>query len=119
MFTVEAGDELLAEFPYLGVAMEDAMERLEDNPELRAVEVYSRIGEKVVYVGQATAVPDKNWNSTVGWVWANTKITPPASIPTVTETMTDDEFEAYINDAYGDDWAKREGMRQMREDGIV
>lgn len=116
MFTVEAGDEMLAEFPYLGVAIKDAMKRLEDDPEIGSIEVYGRVGDNVIYVGQATAVPDSAWQSVIGWVWANTKIMPPAHTP---DLMTDEEFDAYVNDAYGDDWAKREGMRQMREDGLV
>ncbi len=117
MFTVEAGDEVLAEVPALGFAIEEAMKRLEDDPELRAVEVYGKVGDRVIYVGQATAVPDTDWTPVVGWVWANAKIQPPATAHT--PEMTDEEFEVYVNDAYGDDWAKREGMRQMREDGLV
>lgn len=36
-----------------------------------------------------------------------------------TRLLTDEEFSAYIDDAYGDDWSKRAGMEQMREQGYA
>ena len=117
MFKVEAcaGDVTISEHPRLGLAIEAAMAALEDNPELGAVEVYGYLGDRAVYVGQATAVPDQDWQSVTGWLWAGQKITAPA----INEValMNDEDFEAYVQDAYGDDWAKAEGMRQMREAG--
>jgi hypothetical protein len=38
-----------------------------------------------------------------------------ATMPT--RRLSDEDFEAYVADAYGDDFAKAEGMRQMREEG--
>jgi hypothetical protein len=34
-----------------------------------------------------------------------------------TRNLSDEEFSAYLDDAYGDNWAKRVGMEQMRESG--
>ena len=36
-----------------------------------------------------------------------------------TRNLSDEEFSAYLDDAYGDDWSKREGMSQMREQGYA
>jgi len=36
-----------------------------------------------------------------------------------TRAMNDEDFSAYLDDAYGDDWSKRVGMEQMRERGIA
>jgi hypothetical protein len=32
-----------------------------------------------------------------------------------TRSLTDEEFSAYVDDAYGDDFSKHVGMEQMRE----
>lgn len=116
MFKVEArnGEVTLSEHPTLRPAIDAAMAALEDDPELGSVEVYGYIGERAVYAGQATSVPDANWNSVVGWVWAGQKVTAAA----IHEALTDEEFETYITDAYADDPAKIEGMRNMREAGL-
>ena len=34
-----------------------------------------------------------------------------------TRNLSDEEFSAYLDDAYGDNWAKRVGMEQARESG--
>lgn len=34
-----------------------------------------------------------------------------------TRLLSDEDFSAYLDDAYGDDWSKRVGMEQMRESG--
>ena len=34
-----------------------------------------------------------------------------------TRLLSDEQFSAYLDDAYGDDWGKRVGMEQMRESG--
>jgi len=36
-----------------------------------------------------------------------------------TRGLSDEDFSAYLDDAYGDDWSKREGMKQMRERGYA
>jgi len=36
-----------------------------------------------------------------------------------TRNLSDEEFSAYLDDAYGDDWSKRVGMEQMRERGYA
>jgi len=36
-----------------------------------------------------------------------------------TRLMDDQQFTEYLDDAYGDDWSKRVGMEQMREQGIA
>lgn len=116
MFTVEArnGEITLGEHTRLVDAVQDAMAKLDDDPELGSVEVYGGLSDYSVYIGQATAVPNEQWESEVGWLWAGEKIKPPAPVPQV---MTDEEFETYVSDAYADDWPKAEGMRQMREAG--
>lgn len=116
MFKVEAREVTLSEHPRLALAIQAAMDALEDDPERGSVEVYGQLGERSIYVGQATAAPDENWNSTTGWLWANQKITPPAHLPNL---MSDEEFEEYVNDAYADDFAKAESMRQMRGAGLI
>ena len=36
-----------------------------------------------------------------------------------TRNLSDEDFSAYLDDAYGGDWSKREGMSQMREQGYA
>ena len=36
-----------------------------------------------------------------------------------TRLLSDEDFSAYLDDAYGDDWGKRVSMEQMRERGIA
>ena len=36
-----------------------------------------------------------------------------------TRGLSDEEFSAYLDDAYGDNWSKRVGMEQAREGGYA
>lgn len=36
-----------------------------------------------------------------------------------TRLLSDEEFSAYVDDAYGDNWSKRVGMEQAREQGYA
>lgn len=36
-----------------------------------------------------------------------------------TRLMDEQQFTEYLDDAYGDDWSKRVGMEQMREQGYA
>ena len=118
MFKLQTTDGTeLAEFTRLLEAIQASEVKLTDDPELGEVEVWAThkfLVDRPKYIGKATHVPDADWQSVVGWLWAGQKIVPPGPVP---DHMSDEDFETYVSDAYADDPAKAEGMRQMREAG--
>lgn len=123
-YTIETSSgSVLASFPESGefplpardMAIQEGKTMLEDDPELGQLDIYSYGSDDFGYhVGIVMFLPDRNWEAEVRFVAAGEKVSLPGPIPT---RMSDDDFEAYVSDAYGDDFAKAEGMRQMREAG--
>jgi hypothetical protein len=60
-------------------AIQEAKQILREDPELGHVEVY----QEGTYIGQATHVPDLDWQSVVGWLWAGEQVVPPAGFPSI------------------------------------
>lgn len=113
-YTVETvGGTILATHTERYAAIADALARLEDDPEQGELHV-----ARVEMIGCATHVPDADWQSVVAWVPEGEKITPPGPVP---HRVTEDEFAELVahDGPYADDWAKREGLRQAREDGLL
>ena len=77
MHTIAYGDHQY-EFPgSTDEAILEAKTTLELDPELGHVEVY----QDDCYIGQATHVPDRDWQSVVGWLWDGERVLPPAGVP--------------------------------------
>lgn len=110
MYMIETvGGEYVAHCGTYEQACERARRLLEDDPEIGTLEIF-----RVEHRATVTHGPDANWDTQVVVLAAGERLEPPAGIP---PRMSDDEFEAYVRDAYGDDFAKAEGMRRMREGG--
>ena len=95
MHTIAYGDHQY-EFPgSTDEAILEAKTRLEDDPEIGHVEVY----QDDCYIGQATHVPDHDWQSVVGWLWDGERVLPPAGIPSIHDgegyTLDDPKHPTY------------------------
>jgi len=67
--------------PACEMAIHDAKTRLDDDPEIGELTVYVHTQGRQIEIGRATHVPDSDWQSVVGWLWAGEKVEAPGPIP--------------------------------------
>lgn len=94
-------------------AVAQAKALLSDDPELGQLDIY-----RSEHLATVTHGPTANWETEIVVLKPGEKIEPPHGWP-VPARMPDDEFDELVNEVYGDDWGKAEGMRQARERGEV